>query len=68
MRNIDSREYWDNPQRPEFVKINNSRDFLLDPAKRKPYDAEYNDVLQALRRLLAERTGVLTQRRPQPQI
>ncbi|KAG6364036.1 hypothetical protein INS49_009139 [Diaporthe citri] len=55
IRNTDSQEYWDNPRRPEFVKIKNSRDFLLDPAKRKPYDAEYNDVLLALKRLLAER-------------
>lgn len=38
-----------------MIKIKNSRDFLLDPTKRKAFDAEYNDVLQALKRLLAER-------------
>lgn len=81
MRNVDSQEYWDNPDRPEFVKVStlskvvsqaelhgfltdnlcvvmkikDSKEFLLNPTKRRAYDAEYNDILRALQQLAAEK-------------
>lgn len=38
-----------------MIKIKDAKEILLDPAKRKAYDATYNDILQAVVRLVAER-------------
>lgn len=38
-----------------MIKIKDAKEILLDPTKRKAYDATYNDILQAVMRLAAER-------------
>lgn len=36
------------------MKIKEAKEILLDPAKRKAYDAEYDNVIRAIRRLVAK--------------